>query len=260
MTGRVPGEYWLGRAADEAARENDVMVEQLRISAKNLGSLALADACDRCFWLQLRVGFKMPYQIFPGIFSSIDSYTKVMVEGWMDRHGSPPAWLSALGEIAGYEPPPHYSRFQILDPATRILLTGTPDAVFRRPDGSCVIADYKTARYTAGQDTLLPMYAAQLNAYRRIGKERGLSPISELALIYFEPVTAEAREENYTPDGFGMEFSAHVERVEIDERLVDRLLGEARRIGDLKTAPEGRAGCKECEAMGKVVGAIRLSH
>lgn len=46
----------------------------LRISAKNLGHLALPGAYPRCFWIQTH--FKLPYQIFPGIFSSIDCYTK----------------------------------------------------------------------------------------------------------------------------------------------------------------------------------------
>ena len=43
----------------------------IRISAKNLGKLALPDHCPRCFWLQLRIGFKLPFQVFPGIFSSL---------------------------------------------------------------------------------------------------------------------------------------------------------------------------------------------
>jgi hypothetical protein len=52
------------------------MSEQGQISAKNLGSLALQDFCPRCFYLKLKLRFKLPFQIFPGIFSSIDSYSK----------------------------------------------------------------------------------------------------------------------------------------------------------------------------------------
>ena len=51
----------------------------LRISAKNLGAFALPGFCPRCFWLQLRVENRLPFQIFPGIFSSIDAYTKRVV-------------------------------------------------------------------------------------------------------------------------------------------------------------------------------------
>ena len=51
------------------------MSSSLRTSAKNLGELALPDSCPRCFWLKLRAR-QLPFQIFPGIFSSIDAYTK----------------------------------------------------------------------------------------------------------------------------------------------------------------------------------------
>ncbi len=50
----------------------------------------------------------IPYQIFPGIFSSIDAYGKRLVHGWFDRHQSAPPWLSDLGNIKGYRNPPHY--------------------------------------------------------------------------------------------------------------------------------------------------------
>jgi len=48
---------------------------QLRISAKNLGELARPEFCPRCFWLRAHAK-RLPFQIFPGIFSSIDAYTK----------------------------------------------------------------------------------------------------------------------------------------------------------------------------------------
>jgi len=51
---------------------------QFRISAKTLGELALPDFCPRCFWLKLHAKH-LPLQIFPGIFSSIDAYTKRVV-------------------------------------------------------------------------------------------------------------------------------------------------------------------------------------
>jgi hypothetical protein len=50
--------------------------QTIQISAKNLGILALPEYCPRCFWLKLKLQFKLPYQIFPGIFSSIDSYSR----------------------------------------------------------------------------------------------------------------------------------------------------------------------------------------
>ena len=85
------------------------MPAPLRISAKNLGALAMPGFCPRCFWIKVRCEHKLPYQIFPGIFSSIDSYAKRIVHGWFDRHGSAPAWLADLGAIKTYRTPPPYS-------------------------------------------------------------------------------------------------------------------------------------------------------
>jgi hypothetical protein len=55
------------------------MSKQIRISAKNLGELALHNYCPRCFWLKLKLNNRLPFQIFPGIFSAIDSYTKDVI-------------------------------------------------------------------------------------------------------------------------------------------------------------------------------------
>jgi len=51
----------------------------LHIPAKILDELALPDCCPRCFWLKLKAQNRLPFQIFPGIFSSIDAYTKRVV-------------------------------------------------------------------------------------------------------------------------------------------------------------------------------------
>ena len=139
------------------------MAKPHRISGKDLGALALPDACPRCFWIRRRAGGKLPFQIFPGIFSSIDAYTKRAVHGWFDVHGCAPPWLSELGELSGYVNPPSSSKFQLLDPGTNILLTGIADGILVRPDGSHVIVDYKTAKFTGNQEALFPMYETQLN-------------------------------------------------------------------------------------------------
>jgi hypothetical protein len=47
------------------------MSEPITISAKNLGAVAMPDFCPRCFWITMHAE-GIPYQIFPGIFSSIE--------------------------------------------------------------------------------------------------------------------------------------------------------------------------------------------
>jgi hypothetical protein len=228
------------------------MTHTHRISGKNLGALALPSFCPRCFWIGQRAPHGLPYQIFPGIFSSIDSFSKKVVHGWFDEHGMPPAWLAPLGPVTGYIDPPGHQTFRAVHPGTGMLLTGAPDAVLTRPDGSVLIVDYKTARFTPHQDRLMPVYEVQLNAYAYIAEAVGLGKVSGLALLYTEPVTDEVAAvapETDRGDGFAMGFSAKVHMVELDLGRLDPLLSRAAELMALDRAPEGREGCKECQKL-----------
>ncbi|HXX94053.1 MAG TPA: PD-(D/E)XK nuclease family protein [Planctomycetota bacterium] len=229
----------------------------LQISGKTLGGLALPGSCRRCSWVRLHC--KLPYQIFPGIFSSIDAYTKKVVHGQLDRGGVPP-WLGELGAISRYVEPPGWRDFQWSVDPHRILLTGAPDAVFVRPDGTYLIADYKTARFTQGQDELLPMYEVQLNAYALIAEHLGMKPVTGLALLYMEPRTESGdalRPDNQRSDGFAMGFSAHVHPIRLDPPRVWSLLEEARALFDLASPPDGEPGCKDCAAIATLLSTLK---
>jgi hypothetical protein len=231
-----------------------------RISGKNLGQLAMPSFCPRCFWIGQKAPKGLPYQIFPGIFSSIDSYSKKVVHGWFDEHGMPPAWLAPLGPITGYLDPPGHQVFRTTHRETGILLTGAPDAVFTRPDGSLLIVDYKTARFTPFQDRLMPIYRVQLNAYAFIADAIGMGTVAGLALLYTEPVTDEAAAvapESHRGDGFAMGFGANFHTLTLDTGILPPLLAQAKRLLDLEHAPEGRSGCKDCEKLGGVFGILR---
>jgi len=237
------------------------MSETVRISAKNLGELALPDCCPRCFWLKLKLRHRLPFQIFPGIFSSIDSYNKKVVHAWFDELGRAPGWLAQLGDIVDYKEPPHYSKFNTLIDQFDILLTGSPDAVLVKADGSNVIVDYKTAKYTGTQDKLFPMYEAQLNAYAYIGERCGLSPISGVALLYMEPVTdvdAKVALEHVSEQGFGLDFKANLHPVDLWPELILPFLARCREIADLAQPPESVVGCKNCQLLEEIATAMKF--
>jgi len=218
----------------------------LQISGKDLGALALPGFCPRCFWIQRRAD--LPWQVFPGIFSSIDSYSKKVVHGHFDARGAP-AWLAPLGKLKGYLNPPSAQRFRVPVDAYGVLLTGAPDAMFERADGTLVIADYKTSRYTPNQDRLLPQYRVQLNAYAWIAARLDWPRVSALALIYTEPVTDEAAavsDAARRDNGFAMEFAAKIVAVDHDESILPPLLARASEIHALDSPPVGRAGCGDC--------------
>jgi len=207
--------------------------------------------CPRCFWIRTHVD-KLPFQIFPGIFSSIDAYTKRMIHCHFDENKCFPSWLDSLGSLVTYKNPPSYTKFRITDNEHGITLWGVPDGIYVKVDGSHIIVDYKTSRYTGTQDSLMPMYEVQLNAYAVIGEQCGYKPISELALIYFEPITdadAVINKVNYRNDGFAMGFRSNIHKIKLNQNIISRLLKRAKEIYDLDKPPERFKGCTNCNSL-----------
>jgi len=194
-------------------------------------------------------GDRLPFQIFPGIFSSIDSYSKKVTISHFRHHGRVPQWFNAFGELGEPIPVPHWSRFQLLDPETNILLTGVPDEILRHPSHGIWIFDYKTARFTDAQDALSPMYRVQLNSYGLIAPKTGLEPVYGLGVLYYEPVTDlrdADRDLLIRDDRFFLEFSPKLKPVKLEPNVIPPLLRRVREVCYLSESPSGRPGCPDC--------------
>ena len=220
---------------------------QIRISAKNLGGLALPDYCPRCFYVKQKLNNKLPWAIFPGIFSSIDSYSKKVTWQYFETYKKVPPWFDPFGEVKGLLAVPGWSKFSIVDEQFNTRVTGVPDDIFIMADGRYFIIDYKTAKYTGNQDKLLPMYKVQLNGYAMIFERLGMGKVGGLGLVYYEPqcdVNTENIDTMMQDDGFVMPFKAYLKKIELDaERVVMPLLKEVREMMDRDVVPEGREGC-----------------
>ena len=231
--------------------------KSIRISAKNLGGLALPDCCQRCFYIKLKLNNKLPWTIFPGIFSTIDSYSKKITWQYFDKHRRVPSWFDPYGEFRGLLPAPGWSKFSIVDKQFNIRVTGVPDDIFIMKDGRYFIVDYKTAKYTGNQDRLLPMYRVQLNGYALIFERLGMGKVGGLGLCYYEPqnnVGAENIDTMMQDNGFVMPFTAYLKRIELEpERVVNPLLRKVREMVGRGVVPEGREGCEDCGKLGDVV-------
>jgi len=224
--------------------------DAVRIGAKELADLNMPDFCPRCFWLK-RKAKALPYQIFPGIFSSIDSYTKKIVHGHFDTYGAPPkAMAEALEGAVKYLPPPSWQKFQRRDDVTGIIVSGSLDGLFVRADGSHIIPDYKTAKYTEGQDKLSSLYEAQLNAYRWIDEGFG-NVVHSTPLIYCEPMTP-PNGNMTTEAGFNLGFSVKTVQIQHKPGLIKLLLTMAKEILDMPYPPYPDNACSDCERLGLI--------
>jgi len=233
----------------------------LTISATVLGELAQPRFCPRCFWVKLK-SRKLPYQQFPGIFSSIDRYVKRLTRHHFDQAGKLPAWYPPVGEVITLEPVPHYSRFAITDPGSAVTLRGEPDDVLRLHGATFHIVDYKTARLTPNAEGMYPRYEAQLNAYAYIANRTVFSPVSGLSLIYLEPDTDVEGDPALlarTREDFLLGFTPRLCAVELKpDSFVEGLLARARDLYEQDTPPTGSAGCRECQAVEDLVELTRL--
>lgn len=227
----------------------------VEISGKQLGALSLPDYCPRCTYLQLRMRHKMPYQKFPGIFSSIDSFTKKLVRSWWADYAQPPPWLAELGAVRPCDKVPHHSSFRMFDTQYNTLLTGTPDEILLLKDG-CIIVDYKCAKYTKAQDSLLSMYAVQLHCYARICEAVcNYGPVKGLWLVYLAPQTNGEYDFTAccTTKGMVMPFAAHMVEIDLKPGLIDPLLSKARELYNLQAPPPSRPGCENCDLLNEVI-------
>lgn len=198
----------------------------------------------------MRCGNRLPFQIFPGVFSSIDSYSKKITNACHQHRSRLPRWFGVYGNAVRPIHVPHYSEFCVVDTAHGIRLTGMPDEILRKVDGSHVIVDYKTARISDAQDALLPLYSVQLNTYAYIAERCGIGRVAGLGIIYYEPrtdVTADDLDGALLDDGFAMPFKAHLIQIPMrPDTMIPPLLKQVRSICDCTVAPDSRDGCQDC--------------
>lgn len=186
----------------------------------------------------------------PGIFSSIDGFSKRAILAYFEKNGHFPPWIA--GRWADVRPlkSPHHSIYRLRDPETGIIVTGVPDLILGLPNGRLAILDLKTARYSKHQDALLPMYQTQLNGYALIAEGLDMGNVEALGLVYGEPP---ANDDDKGLDalvgdvGFSMPFKATAMPIELERSLIPPLLRKAKGILEMEKAPQSQGGCKECK-------------
>jgi PD-(D/E)XK nuclease superfamily len=131
------------------------------------------------------------------------------------------------------------------------------DEIFQKKDGSYFIVDYKTAKYTTGQDALMPIYEVQLNAYAYIGNRTQFNPVTGIGLVYYEPQTDLCEDDlsdAVKVNGFAMPFKANLHELELNpDILIPKLLKKAKGIIESTKIPKGTDGCKDCLAINELM-------
>ena len=230
-------------------------MKQFKISAKNLAQLNMPNTCLCCFSNLMKLHHKTPFNIFPSIFSTFDSLQKQLVESTLEETGKLPKWLGEMAGATGLAESP--ARLEYVHQGNNIVLVGVPDHVLQWKDETVSPIDYKTSRYSKGQDSLKPLYEAQLDAYSYLLDKKCAMESDRGALVYFEPTGAETMV--LTDQGYTQPWKVSVCLIDVSGETTLRLLDQAREIYEQKVAPDGRAECLDCELLEKMA-AVAKSH
>lgn len=208
----------------------------LTIAAKQLGQLAMPDACHRCFWLQRHAAKLLPFQHFPGVFGTLDRLSKDAIYARMAKGAVP--WLETYGRIEGHLKPPHWSKFGFTH--GNLHVRGEADMILTLEAGGLYIPDLKTASLTDKQDELLPIYATQLNSYAMAAEATGMGKVKHIAVLYCQPEVADV----YI-GGYHMTSVVHVVEVNRDDNAIIALCDRAY---DILTSPlpAPTPSCEDC--------------
>ena len=211
--------------------------------------------------MRARLGWKSPWAVMPGIFSSIDGFSKRAILASYEKTGHFPPWIAGRWTEVRPLKSLHHSAFRLTDPGTGIVLTGVPDLLLGLPRRRLAILDLKTARFSKHQDFLLPMYKVQLTGYALIAEGLGMGTVEAMGLVYGEPPPNDqdnGLDALVSDVGFSMPFKATALSIELDRALIPPLLRRAKALLEMENPPEGReGGCKECKMVEEMVGRWR---
>jgi hypothetical protein len=223
-------------------------MQEFRVAAKALGTLALEDHCKRCFWIDIHTyntpKYGLPYQdSFPGVFNALDRYEKDVTWSYHKENGVIPAWLPVSGTPV--ETPKSGKKFQRKHEETGITLCGIPDEIIKTAEGFAIL-DYKTSQ-SKDNDPRFPVYETQLNGYKFIAENPEdenwrFDPVTQLFLVYAAPQSAVPivrgkPKKVVNRQGFTSQFDVSSKPVDLRQDKLFDLLYEARRIYDLEAPP-----------------------
>lgn len=223
----------------------------MNISASRLAEVAAPNFCPRCFWVKLKMGWEVPFELeMPSVFRAIHEQITNIVHAHYVQTGRLPRWFPNVGTVKGLEGTLHWSKFSFTHPKFEITLRGQADDIFRMEIGYH-IADYKTARYTETQQQLLPQFEAQLNAYAYISEHgRFFSPVTGLSLIYLDPDPSCDLNQRLASDLLiepllGFNVKAVVVQLKPDS-FTENLLERVAEIASFDSAPTPMPSCGNC--------------
>ncbi len=229
------------------------MDEVISLRCREIGWIKHSSFCPRCFWLQRKFPLQNGhpyYSPMPGMLSTLDAYIKRVVLHTFNLEKNLPEWLSEVtGDSKIYKVFAKLPSWEV-KVEEKFLLKGSPDAVWQLDDGSLFIADYKVAKWSDHQESLLPLYEYQAKAYAYLAEKNGYR-VSRLALIYFEPKSEFSPEDfvKINRESLALHFVQSFKPVDkASAEEIEFIVKELGQLLLLPYPPEGKENCPGCKS------------
>lgn len=227
------------------------MSKELAITPRNLGAISLPRYCPKCFRFLLDLKFQPPFKSFgAAIFNDAQKSQEAIIGYYLAKDGRLPKAFAPFCDCAERaEFPRHWSKFSYVH-KSGVKLYGAPDEIFVRADGSLCVVDLKTAHFRGDDDPFHSQYVTQVVGYANIAEGLELGKVTLGGLLYWDARTdnvIERPSDHFESGTLWMPFKPKGQEVEIDYKILDPLLTEAKKVWEAKDVPEGREDCDDCK-------------
>lgn len=200
----------------------------------------LWEECRRCFWLKARGVLKRPSAPFPKIFTRLDNQTKDFFYG---KRAEEMSVQLNPGRVAFGDRWVRSAALRVPGHTAEVTLAGRIDTALAFDDDSYGIIDFKTAEPRAEH---VPFYGRQLHAYVLAAENPALGalelqPVSQLGLLYIEPVAMVGLEGDVAYKG-----ESHFLEIERDDDAFFAFLSQVLYLLERPEPPAPAPKCSFC--------------
>jgi RecB family exonuclease len=212
--------------------------------------LELFTECQRCFWLDVKMGVKRP----PGFPFTINNAIDFLLKAEFDVHREK-GTKHAVMEKNNIDAIPfahenlnkwrhNFTGIQFEHKPTDFLVYGAVDDLWINPDGELMVVDYKATG--AKQHQIYESYGRQMEIYQWLLRQNGFD-VSRTGYFVFAQVN---KGEGFGNGTAALAFDLYVEPYTAaddgGESWIEHALLNAKKTYDKTTAPEATPTCDYC--------------
>jgi hypothetical protein len=232
-------------------RMSEKLWSEMRISPSKVGALCVPDACERCYWILLRMKFRAPYSWpMPGVMFALDAHQKQLVRAILDKDKALPEFFGPFQDATELLEIESVSGFH---KETGLTLFGKPDLVLKNAKGHLTVLDNKTAKKQPAEHPLTAKYIVQTNFYGYLLEQSEAAPkVTKVGILNYEfaPLTDEEILKKTEDDCVWTRFRPIVTEVTYDpESIVVPVLEHVRELIDQTGIPAGKEDCPDCKRL-----------